>query len=189
MPGGELLQGFPSMAQQTSACSATANLLSQTAPVLVLIQCQMRMLNLLQPLITIIGALPNPPAMALQGFAKAAADLSPCLMTTTSVGFIPFLRDLLCLEIQSLKCFLQNLGSARKRSDEGVKDVLSSYAPMIGVLKLADSFYQMVGVQIPTPPVLSSKTDKVSLDSNVQAVKDFVATLQVVTDSLGGCSS
>ena len=187
-PGGELLHGFPNVATQTSACSAAANLLSQAAPVLVLQHCQMRMLKLLQPLIDIISTLPNPPARARQEFAKAAADLAPCFVAMEPGGLITFVRDLLCLEIQNLQCFLQNLASARKRSD-GVKDVLASYPPMIGVLKLAEGLFQTVGLQIPNPPALSSKTDKSSLDGDVRAVRDFVSALQVVTDTFGGCPS
>jgi hypothetical protein len=147
------------------------------------------MLGLLKPLITIIGALPTPPVNAIQDFAKAAVNLQPYLFALTPAGLITFVRDLLCLEIQSLQCFMQNLEAARKRSGGSVKDVLSSYLPMIGVLNLAESLFQTAGVQIPNPPVLSTKTDKSSLDGNAKAIKGFIKALQAVTDSLGGCTS
>jgi hypothetical protein len=188
-PAGGLLHGFPDLEPQTSACSAAINLLSQAGPVLGLLECQMRMLSLLQPLITIIGALPTPPVRALQEFTKAAVNLQPYFLALTPAGLLTFVRDLLCLEIQSLQCFLQNLESARKHTGGAVKDVLSSYLPMIGVLKLAESLFQRAGVQIPNPPMLSTKTDKSSLDGNAKAIKDFIKALQAVTDTLGGCPS
>jgi hypothetical protein len=186
---GGLLRGFPNLEPQTSACSTASNLLSQAGSMLVLLECQRQMLSLLQLLITVINALPAPPLKARQEFAKAAANLQPCFLALTPAGLLPFVRDLLCLEIQSLQCFLQNLESVRKHTGGAVKDVLSSYLPMIGVLQLAEGLLQTVGVKIPNPPVLSTKTDKSSLDGNAKAVKDFIKALQVATDSLGGCAS
>src|SRR5215471_13726028 len=98
LPGGGRLEGFPILAAQTAACSAASNLLAQAAPLLAAMQCQSRVLNLLRPLIDIILALPNPPGRAVQNFAKAAADLEPCLLTTTPAALLPLMRDLICLE-------------------------------------------------------------------------------------------
>lgn len=67
------------------------------------------MLEIMKPLIEIINNLPNPPLQALQEFSKAAVDLAPCLLSTTPAPLIPFLRDVLCLQIRRLNCLRQNL--------------------------------------------------------------------------------
>jgi len=180
LPDGSTLQGFPTLAAQTAACSAASNLLTQAAPLLAMMHCQSKVLNLLHPLIDIILALPNPPLQALQNFAKAAADLQP-LLTITPAALIPFARDLLCLEIRSLTCFLNNLKAAQSRPTT-LPAVLSSYAPIVNPLNLASSFFAAAGLQIPQPPALSGD---VAVDAT--AVKTFVATLQSAADSLGGC--
>jgi len=41
-------------------------------------------------------------------FAKAAADLAPCLLVPTPANLIPFLRDILCLILKLLHCFLNH---------------------------------------------------------------------------------
>ena len=112
IPGAGLLQGFPALAAQTAACSATSNLLSQVAPLLASMRCQAKVLNLLKPLIDVIQALPNPSALAIQEFAKAALDLQPCLATSAPANQIGLAHDLICLEIRGLRCFLDNLNAA-----------------------------------------------------------------------------
>ena len=77
LPAGGTLQGFPTLAAQTAACSPASNLLAQAAPLLATMHCQSKVLNLLRPLINIIKALPNLPVRALQKFALAAEDLEP----------------------------------------------------------------------------------------------------------------
>src|SRR5207244_9229349 len=106
LPSGGTLEGFPTLAAQTAACSAASNLLAQAAPLLATMHCQSKVLNLLRPLIDIVRGLPSPPVRAIQNFAKAAEDLEPCLFTTTPTALLPLIRDLICLEIRALTCFL-----------------------------------------------------------------------------------
>lgn len=186
LPGGGQLQGFPALAAQTAACSAATNLLSQVAPVLAVVQCQNKVLNLLKPLIDVVKSLPNPPAHSLQEFAKAAAQLQPCLATLASANQVSLARDLLCLEIRSLNCFLSELGPALKKPAT-LPDVLSSYEPIVGVLRLAGDVFAMSQMQIPQAPALSGKTDATSIAADAKEVKAFVMTLQSAVDSLGGC--
>ena len=181
LPGGGRLEGFPSLAAQTAACSAASNLLAQAAPLLAAMNCQSKMLNLLHPLIDIILALPNPPVPAIQNFAKAAADLEPCLMTTTPASLLPFIRDLICLEIRVLTCFLNNLKAAQSRPRR-LRAVLSSYAPSVNPLNLAASVFAAAGLQLPKPPELSG-----DVAADTAAVKTFIATLHSVVDALGCC--
>lgn len=185
--GGGQLQGFPALAAQTAACSATTNLLTQVAPLLAMMQCQSKVLNLLKPLIDVVKGLPNPPAHALQEFAKAAVDLQPCLATLAPVNQSSLARDLICLEIRALNCFLEELGPALKNPTT-LADVLSSYEPIVGVLRLAGDIFAASGMQPPQAPALSGKTDAASIAGDAKVVKAFVMTLRSAVDSLGGCA-
>ena len=186
IPGGGLLQGFPALAAQTAACSATSNLLSQIAPLLALMHCQVKVLNLLKPLIDVIKGLPNPSAHAMQEFAKAALDLQPCLTTLAPANQVGLAHDLICLEIRGLTCFLDNLKSALS-NPTALGDVLSSYAPIVGVVSLAGDVFLMAGMQVPQAPALSGKTDQASLKADAKAVQAFVLGLQSIADIMGGC--
>jgi hypothetical protein len=192
--GGKLIASASSRAQSPE-CSAAANLQMQIAPWIASISCQFLILRLLKPLIDIVRGLPSPPAEALQEFSKAAAELQPCLFAQTAAGVLPFIRDLLCLEIQSLNCLQRNLQSmatlaasepsAVAASD--VKTVVDSYQPMVGLLKLASGLFEIAGLDSPQEPALAPGTDAKSLAADQDTLASFIVTLQTAADSLGGC--
>ena len=186
LPGGALLQGFPALAAQTAACSATASLLSQVSPLLASMHCQAKVLRLLTPLIDVIRGLPNPPAAAIESFAKAAVDLQPCLAALAPASQIGLARDLICLEIRGLTCFLDNLNSAMN-NPAAARDILSSYAPIVGVLSLARDVFLLAGIDVPQAPSLSGNTDRASLSADAKAVQAFMSGLQSIADVIGGC--
>jgi hypothetical protein len=181
LPAGGTLQGFPTLAAQTAACSAALNLLAQAAPLLATMHCQSKVLNLLRPLIDIVRGLPSPPVQAMHDFMRAAAELQPCLFSTTPAALLPLIHDLICLEIRALTCFLNNLKAAQSRSTT-LPAVLCSYAPIVNPLKLTDSLFVAAGLQPPQPPALSG-----DIATDTTAVKTFIATLQSAADALGGC--
>lgn len=193
LPTGGLLQGFPGAAIQSADCAAITNLQTQIAPILASTACQFAVLRLLKPLIEIIEALPNPSPKALQDFSKAAVALQPCLLSSTPGSMIPFLRDLICLQIRSLKCFLGNLQSAATLAEAGaeaaldIQNVIASYQPIIGIMELAGELFQGAGIQIPPAPVLTAGVDPATLSSDQSAVADYTGALQFVVDALGGC--
>ena len=192
--GGQLL-GFANLEMRSTDCTAVTNLHTQVAPLIAAMSCQLKVLKLLKPLIDVIQGLPNPPARALQEFSKAALDLAPCLLVTTPSAVLPFVHDLLCLEIASLHCFLRDLQavitlasadpSAVSSSD--VRSVLDSYQPIVGTLNLAGELFQLAGFTIPVAPELGEGIDPDSLTADQDAVVTFVAVLQTVADTLGGC--
>jgi hypothetical protein len=186
IPSGGLLQGFPALAVQTAVCSATSNLLSQVAPLLASMHCQAKVLKLLKPLIDVIKGLPNPPVTSIQEFAKAALDLQPCLTALLPSNQVGMARDLICLEIRALRCFLDNLNSVLT-NPAAVADILSSYAPIVGVLSLAGDVFLLAGVQVPQAPAISGKTDAASLSADAKTVQAFVSRLQAMSDIMGGC--
>jgi hypothetical protein len=192
--GGRLLP-FLDVESRSAECSANANLLTQVSPLIVSITCQLRVLSLMKPLIEIIKTLPNPSPTAIAGFLEAAAGLAPCLGSFTPAGVLPFLRDLLCLEIRSLHCVLQNLrriltvstGDPAAIAPSTIQSVLDSYAPIVGVLDLASSLFGVAGVTIPTAPILAGGVDLASLNADQIVVADYITALQAVVDALGGC--
>jgi hypothetical protein len=181
LPSGGTLEGFPTLAAQTAACSAASNLLAQAAPLLATMHCQSKVLNLLRPLIDIVRGLLSPPVQAMHDFMRAAAELQPCLFSTTPAALLPLIHDLICLEIRALTCFLNNLKAAQSRPTT-LPAVLSSYAPIVNPLKLTDSLFVAAGLQTPQPPALSG-----DIATDTTAVKTFIATLQSAADALGGC--
>src|SRR5437764_8552329 len=135
-PAGGRLVGFPDLTIETAECSTVTNLQTQVAAFIASFSCQLKVLQLLKPLIEVIRALPKPPARALQEFSKAAADLAPLLLLSTPAGVLPFLRDLLCLEMKSLNCLDRNLQAltARGAPEPETRGVLDSFIPIAGIL-------------------------------------------------------
>ena len=109
LPTGEKLVASPTLKTQAPECSAASNLQMQLAPWIASMTCQLAMLKLIRPLVDVVGGLPTPAPKAIQEFMKAAAGIQPCLVAATPAGILPFLRQLLCFEIQSLGCLRQNL--------------------------------------------------------------------------------
>lgn len=192
--GGRLLAS--ATLTQLGECSAATNLQVQVAPLVAAFSCQFAILRLLKPLTQIILALPNPAVADMAKFAELAIELEPCLLAPTAAMVMPFARDLLCLEIRSLRCLQKNLQSvaalaaiqpsAVAASD--VQAVIDSYQPIVGILELAGPLLQMVGVSTPTAPPLADGTDLNSLSTDQQVIAEYVSVLQLVTDVLGGCS-
>ena len=194
--GGELL-GFNNPYPASSECAAIINLQTQVAPLIASMSCQLKVLTLLKPLIEVIKGLPSPSVTAMEEFTEAAAALAPCLLIPAPVTVLPFVRDLLCVEIGSLNCFLRNLqrileetsGGLSSPSRSQVRNVLDSYPPIVGTLKLADELFQIAGVTLPQASVLSAGTDLASLKADQSAVLSFTSSLQSIVDALGGCPS
>ena len=72
-------------------------------------ECLIKILKLLNPLVDVVTNLPMPPVKAVQEFAKAAVDLAPCFLIPTPANIIPFIRDILCLILKILACLIGQL--------------------------------------------------------------------------------
>jgi len=191
LPMGGELTGSGNPHPPLSECSAIINLQTQVAPLIASMSCQLKVLKLLKPLIDIVKGLPNPSVASLAAFDEAAVDLAPCLLIPTPAVVLPFLRDLLCIEIKSLNCFLQNLQSLLGEAgvnQSRVRCVLDSYPSIVGRLKLAGELFGIAGVSLPDGPILGDGTDPASLEADRDAVVAFTTALQFVADALGGCS-
>ena len=196
LPTGGRLLASATLNTQSGECSAAANLQMQVAPLVAAFSCQFAILRLLKPLTQIILALPNPAVADMQKFAELATEMEPWFLAPTVAGVLPFARDVICLEIRSLRCLQKNLKSVAALAaiqpsavaESDVRAVVDSYQPIVGMLELAGPLLQMSGVSIPAAPPLANGTDLGSLSTDQQIVAEYVAALQLVADALGGCS-
>jgi len=220
LPTGGTIQAFADISKGIPTdCALTFSLMIQIAPFLAATECLLKVLKLLKPLIDIIQGLPGiPPVKAIQEFAKAAVDLAPCLLVPTPASILPFIKDLLCLILKVLRCFLSQLKSLRRimgplslqlqaaqadgnselvstlqcaqqNAQTQAAQLMNSLLPVGVLLDLAGPLFGIAGVQPIQLPALGSASDLQALDSAEQSIQSVVATIQIVTDALGGCDA
>lgn len=108
-PIADISKGFP------TDCSLTVNLFIQLAPFLASIECLLKVLGLLKPLIDVVKSLGPPPdpiklPSAIADFVKAAEALLPCFgMIAPGPTIFFFIKDLLLLIIKIIKCMIGQL--------------------------------------------------------------------------------
>lgn len=116
LPTGGTLKGVVDITKGIpDDCSLNFSLILQLAPVMASIECLVKLLKLVKPLIDVIKALgpPDPPTLikVVPEFVKAAEDVLPCLAVPTPLVMIPFVRDILLLIIKILNCVIGQLKS------------------------------------------------------------------------------
>ena len=105
----DLTRGIP------SDCSLNVNIALQLAPIMASIECLVKVLAVIKPLIDVIKAL-NPPdpislGKAVPDFLEAAKGLTGCLLVPTPLAMIPFIKDILLLIIAMLRCLIGQMRS------------------------------------------------------------------------------
>jgi hypothetical protein len=70
LPNGGSPRPSPTLRRGTVKCATALNLQTQIAPLIVLMECQGRMLEIMKPLIEIINNLPNPPLQSTSGIQQ-----------------------------------------------------------------------------------------------------------------------
>lgn len=196
LPTGGKLLASADLKAGSSECSGAANLATQVAPLLASLSPQLLILKLLKPLIDIVHSLPNPSVTALQEFSKAASDMAPLLLAPTQGSLLPFVRDLICLEIRSLNCLQRALQALATQTAAGhpavtaneIQSVLDSYEPAVGILELAAGMIRSAGLDIPRAPTLVAGRDPAALSADQKAIAAFVTELQSAADAIGGCA-
>src|SRR4051794_11255696 len=113
----DLTKGIP------SDCSLNFSLAAQLAPIMASIECLVKVLALIAPLIDVIKALPGVPdptalLKAVGKFLPAAEALAPCLLVPTPLAMVPFVKDILALLIAMLGCIIQQLQSVINLMEE-----------------------------------------------------------------------
>lgn len=217
LPTGGALQAFADISKGIPTdCALTFSLMLQIAPFLASIACLIKVLKLLKPLVDIIKNLPVPPVGALIEFGEAAAALAPCLLIPTPASIIPFIRDLLCLILKVLGCFLSQVKSlirilepltlqllaaqqngndeltatlqcASQNAQTQAGQIMNSLGPVGMLLQIAGPLFDIAGVPAITLPALGSATDLAALNSVVKTVQTIQGDIQIAVDLLGGC--
>lgn len=224
LPTGASLKAFTDISKGIPTdCAMTFNLLVQLAPLLASMECLIKILKLIKPLIDVVGGIGPPPdaiklGKAIPEFMKAAADLVPCLLIPTPANIIPFIRDLLCLILKVLHCFLGQLKSilgvmsglklqldlaaasgnvelqnslqcAQENAELSAKHLTTAIEPIGVILDLIGPLMGIAGVQAIKLPQFGSDADLAALNQTVQTLQTVVSTIQVAADALGGCGS
>jgi hypothetical protein len=197
-------------------CALTFSLMLQLQPLLASMECLLKILKLLKPLVDIVTNLPMPPVKAVQEFAKAAVDLAPCFLIPTPANMIPFIRDILCLIIKALNCILsqmktifammqglklqldaaksagnfeleESLQCSQANAEESAKGLTKAIEPIGVILDLIGPIMGLAGVEPIALPQLGDKGDLEAMSSAIQSIQGVVGTLEIVVEALGGC--
>ncbi|MFL5256248.1 MAG: hypothetical protein ACJ8AI_25795 [Rhodopila sp.] len=117
LPTGGTIQGIADLTKGIpSDCSLNFSLALQLAPIMASIECLVKVLGLIKPLIDVVQGLGPPPdfiklGKAIPAFLEAAKAVAPCLLVPTPLMMIPFVADILRLLIALLKCLIQQMRS------------------------------------------------------------------------------
>jgi len=109
LPTGGSLKGVADLSKGIpSDCSLNFSLALQVAPIMASIECLVKVLKLIKPLIDVVEGLkelPNPSKVigAIPAFLDAAKELAPCLLVPTPAVMLPFVKDILALIIKLLE--------------------------------------------------------------------------------------
>jgi hypothetical protein len=119
VPGGGTIKAVNDLSQGIpNDCTMGFNLMLQLGPLLGALDCPLKILALLEPLVSVImGVAKVPPDIpskkTVDKITKAVADLAPCFLAVTPVGMFPVVKDILCLIRAVLLCVLQQIKSIR----------------------------------------------------------------------------
>lgn len=116
LPTGTSLQAFTDVSKGIPTdCAMSFNLLIQVAPFLASIECLIKVLAVIGPLVKLLPTPPPNPVEAADLTKKLAAAviaLEPCLeIAVPGLPWIKFVRDILCLILKVLRCILGQLKS------------------------------------------------------------------------------
>jgi hypothetical protein len=216
MPTGAIMQVPADLSKNIpNDCSVTFSMLIQLQPVLMSMECILKMLKLLKVLADAVTSLPPTPAI-IKDIVNAVADLSTCFLALTPAGLIPFIRDVLCLILRILRCLIGSMKSlieimsgltirlefanatgnselaetikcAQGNAASAAALLSDAFGPVSGIMDLISPMMEMAGVSAIKMPALASASDMEGLQKAVTALEDVVETIQKVVDTLGGC--
>ena len=220
LPTGGSIQAIADLSKgMPTDCALTFSLMVQIAPLLASMECLLKILKLLKPLISVITDLPKPPSFkTIKEFGEAAAALAPCLAIPTPAALAPFVRDILCLVLKVLKCLLSQfkaliamlretqlqidvaradgnfaleeaLRCAQTNAEASGRQMTSAIEPIAVLLDLAGPVLEIAGVPKIQLPAAAGTTDLDGLIATTKAIQGVVGTLEVVVEGLGGCPS
>jgi hypothetical protein len=207
---GDITQGIP------TSCSLNFSLLLQLGPILANLECFIRVLKLIKPLIDIVKGLPFPPVKAIKDFAVAAEQVAECIVSlTTPLGMIPFVKDILCLIIRILRCLLDQMKSlvalmeklslamiaadgnateqaliqcAMDNAQRSANAQLQAVEPVMVLLQIAAPIFEIAQVGPIEIPTMGGVEGFDEMKTFISGIEGFVETLELLAEPLGGCS-
>jgi hypothetical protein len=191
-------------------CSLNVSIALQLAPIMASIECLVKLLALVAPLIEVVKGLAplDVPKLAdaVPDFLKAADRMTSCLLVPTPVAMVPFVKDILALVIALLRCLVQQLRSilalmsGLELKIAGARS--SGNADLLATLQCARENAQaamdstMMGIEpigvlleLAKPFMAIAKVDPIALPAmaapdDLAAVEANLASLQSVLDTL-----
>jgi hypothetical protein len=199
-------------------CAMVFSLVVQVMPLMASMECLLKILKLLKPLIDVIKGLPFPPIKAISDFIAAAKDLSTCLLIPTPAMLLPFVRDILCLILKMLKCMIgglktvvdvlgglqlqlavaidegntelqKTLQCSQENAATAAEHLMSSMEVLAAVFALVGPLMEMAGVKGLKLPALGAGTDVESLKTVLETLQGVADSLETITAAIGGCGS
>jgi len=135
LPTGGSMQALTDVSKGIPTDSAmTFSLLQQISPLLAAIDCPLKMLKVLGPLVEAVTGLAKvPPSFPtpelIEKILAAVADLAPCLGLVVPGGsMVPFVKDLLCL----IRTVLAGLAGQLRSVRDALADAEASFAAAEG---------------------------------------------------------
>lgn len=221
LPTGGSLQAITDISKGIPTdCAMTFSLLVQLGPFLAATECLFKVLKLLKPLIDVITGLtkPDPTLLvkAVPEFIKAAPPVVECALAVTPLNLLPFIRDILCLILKVLKCFLGQLKTivsllgglslqldaaklagntelqrtiqcAQENAAISAQHLTKSIEPIGVILDLVGPLMGIAGIEPIKLPTLGSQTDLATLNKTIRTMQEVVGVIQIVVDAIGGC--
>ncbi|HYO91895.1 MAG TPA: hypothetical protein VEQ40_09670 [Pyrinomonadaceae bacterium] len=217
LPTGGTLNAFADISKGVPTdCSMVLSLMLQIAPLLASMDCLLKILKLLGPLVDVIKGLPFPPVKAIKDFIKAAVDLAPCIALPTGAPLIPFVKDILCLILKVMQCLVGQLktivgvmgglslqleaaqGSgnselittlqcAQENANISAQHLTSAIEPVGALLDLVGPMLALTGQDPIKLPAMGSAADVEGLNQLVVTLEGVMEAITTVTDALGGC--
>lgn len=216
LPTGSTIKGITDITQGIPTdCSLNLSLMLQLTPILANLECFIRLLKLIKPLIDVIKGLPFPPVKAIKDFGEASVDVGECILKlTTPLGIIPFVLSILCLIIRILGCMvdqmqsllavvtslnlqlesaagndalLANIACARDNAQKSANSMMLSVEPVLVILELVAPLLEIAQVPALEIPTFGGVEGVEEMQVFLDALSGFRDTLQLVADGLGGC--
>lgn len=216
LPTGATIKGITDLTQGIPTdCSLNLSLMLQLGSILANLDCFIRLLKLIEPLIEVIKGLPFPPVEAIKKFIEASVDVGECIVKfTTPLGMVPFVRDILCLIIRLLSCMIDQMGSllavmtslslqlesaegndallaniacAQDNAQKSANSMMLSIEPIMVILDLAAPLLEIAQVPALQIPTFGGVEGVEEMQTFLDTLTGFRDTLQLVADGLGGC--
>lgn len=217
LPFGGSIKGITDITKGIPTdCSLAFSLMLQLGPILANLECFISMLRLIKPLIDVIKGLPFPPVEAIKEFGEAVPPVLECFAKIFGLGIPLFIKDLLCLIIKLLRCMVQQMKSMLALLEDIVPKItaaekdnniealaalncskenimcsgaaaMQAFEPIVLILELAGPVMEIAGMEPLEIPELIPAEDAEAAKQVITILEQFVDTLQLVADGLGGC--